>query len=179
MKIDYPRRARQGWTRFIPSWRLVLASALTVGMVAVVSLIIVFAVTWSRLDIPAESEIATAQTSIVYWNDAETEMARLGDTNRISVPLADVPLDVQHAVLAAEDRSFHEHGGFAVKGFLRAVWANLTTGESQGGSTITQQYTKNAFLSSEKTYSRKLDETGAVAEAGEPDWTRTRSSSAT
>ena len=158
MTVDYPRRARQGWTRFIPSWRLVLGSALAVGLVAVVSALIVFAVTWSRLDIPAESEIAAAQTSIVYWNDAETEMARLGDTNRISVPLADVPLDVQHAVLAAEDRSFYEHGGFAVKGFLRAVWANLTTGESQGGSTITQQYTKNAFLSSEKTYSRKLDE---------------------
>ncbi len=158
MKVDYPRRARQGWTRFIPSWRMVLGSALTVGLVAVVSALIVFAVTWSRLDIPQESEIATAQTSIVYWNDAETEMARLGDTNRISVPLADVPLDVQHAVLAAEDRTFYEHGGFAVKGFLRAVWANLTTGGSQGGSTITQQYTKNAFLSSEKTYARKLDE---------------------
>ena len=158
MKVDYPRRARQGWTRFIPSWRLTVASALTCGLVAVVSALFVFAVTWSRLDIPAVSEIATAQTSIVYWNDAETEMARLGDTNRISVPLADVPLDVQHAVLAAEDRSFYEHGGFAVKGFLRAVWANLTTGQSQGGSTITQQYTKNAFLSSEKTYSRKLDE---------------------
>ncbi len=158
MKVDYPRSARQGWTRFIPSWRLALGSALAVGLAAVLGALIVFAVTWSRLDIPAESEIATAQTSIVYWNDAETEMARLGDTNRISVPLADVPLDVQHAVLAAEDRSFYEHGGFAVKGFLRAVWANLTTGESQGGSTITQQYTKNAFLTSEKTYSRKLDE---------------------
>ena len=41
---------------------------------------------------------------------------------------------------------------------MRAVWANLTTGQSQGGSTITQQYAKNAFLTSEKTYSRKLDE---------------------
>ena len=158
MKLDYPRRARQGWTRFIPSWTVVLGSALTVGLVAVVSMVIVFAVTWSRLDVPQESEIATAQTSIVYWNDAETEMARLGDANRISVPLTDVPLDAQHAVLAAEDRSFYEHGGFAVKGFLRAAWANLTAGQSQGGSTITQQYTKNAFLSSEKTYARKLDE---------------------
>ncbi len=158
MKVDYPRDARQDWTRFIPSWRLVLGSSLAVGLLAVVSAVFVFALTWSRLDIPRESEIAAAQTSIVYWDDAETEMARLGDTNRISVPLAEVPLDVQHAVLAAEDRSFYEHGGFAVKGFLRAVWANLTTGESQGGSTITQQYTKNAFLSAEKTYSRKLDE---------------------
>ena len=158
MKIDYPRDARQDWTRFIPSWRLILGAAVTVGSVAVVSVLIVFAVTWSRLDIPQESDIATAQTSIVYWNDAETEMARLGDTNRISVPLAEVPLHVQHAVLAAEDRSFHEHSGFAVKGLVRAVWANLSTGQSQGGSTITQQYTKNAYLTSEKTYSRKLDE---------------------
>jgi membrane peptidoglycan carboxypeptidase len=159
VNLDYPRHARQDdWTRFIPSWKLVLGSALTLGFAAVGSAVILFAVTWSRLEIPQESEIATAQTSIVYWNDAETEMARLGDTNRISVPLTEVPLDVQNAVLAAEDRSFHEHSGFAVKGFLRAVWANLTTGQSQGGSTITQQYTKNAFLSSEKTYSRKLDE---------------------
>ncbi len=156
--IDYPRAGRQGLSRFIPSWKLVLGSLLTLGLAAVVVGALAFALAWFTTDIPEESEVAVAQTSIVYWNDGNSELARLGDTNRISVPLSDVPEHVRYAVLAAEDRTFYQHHGFAVTGFLRALWTNLTTGSSQGGSTITQQYAKNAFLSAEKTYVRKFKE---------------------
>ena len=117
-----------------------------------------FAFAWATIDIPEENEVAAAQTSIIYWNDGEKEMARLGDTNRISVPIEDIPEDMQHAVVAAEDRRFYEHSGFDVKGFTRAMWTNLTTGSSQGGSTITQQYAKNAYLTQDKTYIRKFKE---------------------
>ncbi len=135
-----------------------LGTVLTVGLVGLILGAMAFALAWYTTDIPEEREVAVAQTSIVYWNDGNSEVARLGDTNRISVPLSDVPEHVRYAVLAAEDRSFYEHGGFAVTGFLRALWTNLTTGSSQGGSTITQQYAKNAFLSAEKTYVRKFKE---------------------
>lgn len=142
----------------MPSWKLVLGTLATLGLGLVVLGGAAFGIAWARIDIPEESEVAAAQTSIVYWNDGTTEMARLGDTNRISVPIADVPLEVQRAVLAAEDRSFYEHGGFAITGFVRALWTNLTTGSSQGGSTITQQYAKNAYLSADKTLARKFKE---------------------
>jgi penicillin-binding protein 1A len=67
---------------------------------------------------------------------------------------------VGDAVVAAEDRDFYEHGGISVRGMLRAAWANLTGGEiSQGGSTITQQYIKNAILrDTRRTITRKVKE---------------------
>ncbi len=72
--------------------------------------------------------------------------------------LADIPIDVQHAVLAAEDRSFYEHGGVSPLGIGRAIMNNLTGGSTQGGSTITQQYAKNAFLTQERSWDRKVKE---------------------
>lgn len=68
-----------------------------------------------------------------------------------------IPLHALQATVAAEDRNFCEHGGFDVKGFLRAVAQNLI-GNRVGGSTLTQQLVKNAILSNEKTITRKLKE---------------------
>ena len=65
---------------------------------------------------------------------------------------------MRYAVLAAEDRGFYEHSGFDVIGIMRAMWNNLTSDGTSGGSTITQQLAKNAFLSSEQTYIRKFKE---------------------
>ncbi len=158
VRINYPRDDRDGFARFMPSWKLVLGTlASLAGLVLLVGGI-AFAYAWATIDIPEENEVAAAQTTIVYWNDGTTEMARLGDTNRILVPIADVPEHMKYAILAAEDRRFYQHSGFDVKGFSRAMWNNLTTGSSQGGSTITQQYAKNAFLSSDKTVLRKFKE---------------------
>ncbi len=154
MRIDYPRAGRTGVRRWLPSWRQLLALA-TLGVVGVVG---AFALLVATTEVPEPNEVATSQTTIVYWADGTTELGRLGDANRISVPLAEVPLDVQHAVLAAEDRDFYEHGGFSPAGIGRAVWNNLSGGDLQGGSTITQQYAKNAYLTQERTLKRKLDE---------------------
>ena len=152
--VDYPRRGRTGARRWLPSWRLVLAGAVAFGALVVGAFVIAVAVT----PIPEPSEVASAQTSIVYWNDGTTELGRIGDVNRTDVPLADVPIAVQHAVLAAEDRSFYDHGGFSPVGIGRAVWNNVSGGSTQGGSTITQQYAKNAFLTQERSWTRKLKE---------------------
>ena len=73
-------------------------------------------------------------------------------------PCPTCPITVQHAVLAAEDRDFYDHGGFSPVGIGRAVWNNVSGGSTQGGSTITQQYAKNAFLSQERSWQRKLKE---------------------
>ena len=71
----------------------------------------------------------------------------------------DIPKVLKKAVVAAEDRRFYEHGGVDVRGTLRAMWADLRNARTvQGGSTITQQYVKNAYVGSERSISRKIRE---------------------
>ena len=91
---------------------------------------------------------------------ADNSIAQLsGGVNRISVDWNEIPQVVIDAVLAAEDRTFFEHGGVDPAGILRAVWTNLQAGGvSQGGSTITQQYVKNVYLTQERTFTRKIKE---------------------
>ena len=92
--------------------------------------------------------------------NADNSIAQLsGGVNRISVSWDEIPPVMVDAVLAAEDRSFFEHGGVDPAGILRAVWSNLRAGGvSQGGSTITQQYVKNVYLTQERTFIRKIRE---------------------
>ncbi len=109
--------------------------------------------------IPSASAISTAQTTILTYGDGRSELGRIGSLNRIAVPLAQVPVPVRRAVLAAEDRNFYDEPGVSVQGIARALVANVRGGEiSQGGSTITQQYAKNAFLTHQRTISRKVRE---------------------
>ncbi|WP_301859721.1 transglycosylase domain-containing protein [uncultured Megasphaera sp.] len=81
------------------------------------------------------------------------------DQNRLPIDINKVPQNLQNAFIAAEDNRFYDHIGIDPIGIARAVVANLTNrGISQGGSTITQQLAKNAFLSQEQTLKRKLQE---------------------
>jgi penicillin-binding protein 1B len=80
------------------------------------------------------------------------------------VRLGEVPISLLSAVLAAEDHRFFEHGGFDLRGVIRAAWANLKAGRvTQGGSTITQQLVKNRLLSSRRSYVRKMREAWLAA----------------
>ena len=108
--------------------------------------------------VPQPSELSTAQTTIFYYDDGVTEIGRLGEANRESIDIAQIPLETQQAVLAAEDRQFYQHGGFSVRGISRAILNNLSRSSTQGGSTITQQYAKNAYLTDERRIQRKLRE---------------------
>ena len=81
------------------------------------------------------------------------------DQNRLPIDLNKVPQNLQNAFIAAEDNRFYEHIGIDPIGIFRAIFANLTNrGIAQGGSTITQQLAKNAFLSQEQTLKRKIQE---------------------
>jgi penicillin-binding protein 1B len=83
---------------------------------------------------------------------------RPGEEHR-PVRLADVPLVLLNAVLAAEDHRFFEHGGLDARGVVRAAWTNLRAGRvMQGGSTITQQLVKNRLVGARRTYARKVNE---------------------
>ncbi len=118
----------------------------------------IFFLLLSRTTVPTPNEVTTSEATIVYWADGTGEIGRLGDATRRSVDLADIPVDVQNAVLAAEDRDFYNHGGISPIGIGRAIWNNLSGGSTQGASTITQQYAKNAFLTQERSWDRKLKE---------------------
>lgn len=86
-------------------------------------------------------------------------MAEFGEKRRIPVEYHEIPPQMVEAFLAAEDDRFYQHPGVDYQGIIRAVYSLLVTGEkTQGGSTITMQVARNFFLSSEKTYLRKLNE---------------------
>ena len=81
------------------------------------------------------------------------------DENRLPIDINKVPQTMQDAFIAAEDARFYDHIGVDPRGIFRALWANLThRGIAQGGSTITQQLAKNAFLTQEQTVKRKIQE---------------------
>jgi membrane peptidoglycan carboxypeptidase len=136
--------------------RLVRAAWALLGMVGLL-LAIVF-VAYARIKIPPANASALRQTSQVYYADSKTPLGRFGDTNRVIVPLSQMPVPLRNAVLAAENRTFYTDSGISPRGIARAVWVNLKGGSTQGGSTITQQYVKNYYLTSERTIKRKFRE---------------------
>ncbi len=94
----------------------------------------------------------------VFTSDGHL-IGEFGEERRAVVRIQDVPDVMKHAILAAEDERFYQHNGVDAQGVLRAAFSNfLGGGRKQGASTITQQVAKNFFLSSEKTYTRKLYE---------------------
>ena len=146
---------KRGIKRFVPSLRQIFVT----GLVLLIAGAAAIAIAVRVVAIPQASEIATAQTTILYYDDGVTELARLGEANRVSIDFSEIPLVAQQAMLAAEDREFYNHGGFSIRGISRAVVTNLR-GDSGagGGSTITQQYAKNAYLTQERTLTRKAKE---------------------
>ncbi|MEX5720399.1 transglycosylase domain-containing protein, partial [Geodermatophilus maliterrae] len=136
--------------------RLKIALATLAGLFVLFGVFV--GVVYATTEVPNPDSVQSAQTTVVYYADGTTEMARLGDTNRTNVALADVSEGARDAVLAAENRNFYADPGISFTGIVRAAWNNVTGGSTQGGSTITQQYVKNAFLTSEQTFSRKFQE---------------------
>ncbi len=92
-----------------------------------------------------------------YWADG-SEMAHTGPVDRQNVPLDAVPASVQGAVIAAENEAFLSDCGISPPGMARALYAMATGGRVQGGSTITQQYVKNAYLDQRQSLTRKFTE---------------------
>ena len=96
--------------------------------------------------LPSELEVEPLnEASHIYAADGSL-LATFYSENRIIVPLSDVDQDLQHAVIAIEDRRFYSHNGVDFQGLLRAAVSNVSGSSTQGGSTLTQQYVKNALL---------------------------------
>ncbi len=143
-----PRR----WPRYLKRTLLSL-----LGVVVVVAVLVVIG--YLLTDIPSKNAVATSQRTLIYYADGHSVLGKIGSRNRTDVDLSKVPKSLQQAVIAAEDRNYYDEPGISPGGILRAVKADVTGGDiSQGGSTITQQYVKNAYLSQQRTFTRKIEE---------------------
>ncbi|HEX7053944.1 MAG TPA: penicillin-binding protein 1A [Burkholderiales bacterium] len=144
------------WLRFLG-----LSAAVAAGMVAAGVLVVGLVVVLAYPNLPSLDGLTTYQPKVplrIYTADGVL-IGEFGEERRAIVSIADVPLDLKHAIIAAEDERFYEHPGIDYLGVLRAAYANLVAGgRRQGASTITMQVARNFFLSSEKTLNRKLYE---------------------
>ena len=119
--------------------------------------IFLFGFAYFTVSIPDPNAYVNSQSTIIQYADG-SEIGRIGSENRTVVTLAEIPVQVRNAVMAAEDRSFYSNRAFSPTGIARAVWNNLRGGSLQGGSTITQQYAKTAFLTPQRSIQRKIKE---------------------
>jgi membrane peptidoglycan carboxypeptidase len=116
-----------------------------------------FTIAYATTEIPDPKEYVNSQATIIQYSNGD-EIGRIGAQNRTIIPLAKIPQDLRRAVLAAEDKSFYSQGAFNPIAILRGA-INTALGRGlQGGSTITQQYAKTAFLTADRTIQRKVIE---------------------
>ncbi|WP_192909506.1 transglycosylase domain-containing protein [Gandjariella thermophila] len=141
-------------------WRRIRRASYVLAAAGILGPIAAFVIAYQFVDVPSPAEVAASQNQVVtlYYADG-TEMTKIipdgGD--RTLVRYQDVPEQVRHAVLAAEDATFETNPGFDIAGIARAAFNNLSGGTG-GGSTITQQYIKNATSNDQHTLTRKFFE---------------------
>ena len=120
----------------------------------------ILGLTYAFARIPLPSEIELPSSAEVYDVHGRLIGTYSDEIRRFLIDTTELPEYIGEAVVSAEDRDFYDHSGVSIRGIFRAGWANLTGGEiRQGGSTITQQYIKNAVLQDpERTITRKIKE---------------------
>lgn len=149
--------AKQGAPRKVSTKRLALRWILFLGVLGFFAGSVLLVFSYFSVQIPDPNSYVTSQATILSYDDG-TEFARIGAQNRTSVPLGKIPLDLRHAVLAAENRNFYSEHAISPTGIIRALFNMARGGGVQGGSTITQQYAKTAFLTPDQTIKRKIKE---------------------
>jgi len=153
-----PRGPRPWW-----SWplRIVLGLAgVGVALVAAVALTVGVALAVAYPNLPDISDLADYRPKLPLrvFSTEGALLGEFGEERRNLTPIGDIPQVMKDAVLAAEDARFYNHGGVDYVGVLRAGLANVNRAKSQGASTITMQVARNVYLSSEKTFTRKIYE---------------------
>ncbi|MBD0735377.1 penicillin-binding protein [Streptomyces sp. CBMA29] len=138
----------------MPSWRQV--TALCIGFVG--TLVGIAGIAYAMVDIPDENKAAVAQNNVYYWADGTRMVATGGDFNRQNITYDQIPKAMRYAVISAENKTFETDSGVDPMGITRALFNMAKGGETQGGSTITQQYVKNSMLDQSQTVSRKFKE---------------------
>ena len=151
--------AMPAWVRWLARSALWLTGLIATGAITVVVLVgIALAVAYPNLpEIGGLLDYRPKLPMRVFSSDGVL-LGEYGEERRNFTPLAQIPKVMQQAVLASEDARFYEHSGVDIKGVLRAGLAQFNRSRSQGASTITMQVARNFYLSTEKTYTRKIYE---------------------
>lgn len=140
-------------------WLLPVIISLTLASLPVALLSIAAMLTYPTL--PSLESLTDYHPIIplrIYSSDGAL-LGEFGKERRALVKISEVPDSMKHAILAAEDDGFYQHGGVDYSGVLRAALSNFTSGGTkQGASTITMQVARNFFLTKEKTFTRKFNE---------------------
>ncbi|WP_251062566.1 MULTISPECIES: transglycosylase domain-containing protein [unclassified Streptomyces] len=152
--IDYPRAGKYGAARWVPSWRLV--AGLFIGFFG--SLVAVAGIGYAMVGIPKEDAAAKSENNVYYWKDGTQMVATGSGQNRQNITIDKIPKAMRYAVISAENKTFYDDSGIDPMGIARALANMARGGDTQGGSTITQQFVKNTYLSQEQTLSRKFKE---------------------
>jgi len=140
------------------TWKRVLLGLAGAALVCVLAAAATLTVLYQQLpELGMLVDYQPRQPLRVFTRDG-VEIGEFGAERRYYLPIAHTPRLIQDAVLAIEDTGFRDHPGVSIKGTLRAAVANLWRSRSQGGSTITQQVARTFYLSSKKSYARKLRE---------------------
>ena len=162
--VDRPRRAGPLVAASNPYPWLLKSAAWVVGLALAAALaglsLLAIALAFAYPNLPPIDSLTDYQPKLpmrVYSAD-KVLLAEFGEERRHFVPIAQIPQVMRHAVLAIEDARFYEHDGVDVLGIVRAGLANVGEAKSQGASTITMQVARNFYLSSEKTFTRKIYE---------------------
>lgn len=112
-------------------------------------------------DLPSAKSLSTRDISLstkILDRNGRHLYTIYADQDRTYIPLSQIPLHLRQATIAMEDKSFYNHGGFALRGVIRALREITINQRLQGGSTITQQLVKSALLTPERTITRKIKE---------------------
>lgn len=147
-----------------PFWKRFFIFSVLGGLALIIALLFIFTATIAVLslglpDVRNFDKLAGIESTIIYDREGGTLYTIHGEENRKYVPISDISPRLQKATIAIEDDEFYEHGGFDIPGIVKgALYEIFGIGRRRGGSTITQQLAKNAFLSSKRTYTRKLKE---------------------
>jgi len=153
---DLIETPRLHWALRICLWAvgLVFAGLLSVLMVVGVAMVMAYP------QLPDTSDLAEYRPKLplrIFTADGVL-MGEFGEERRNLTPIKEIPQVMKDAVLSIEDSRFYQHGGLDYLGLIRAGIANLSKRKSQGASTITMQVARNVYLSTEKTYTRKIYE---------------------
>lgn len=141
------KRTRRRWL-----WSLLIIPSMIVGAGGLLAFYLIFSA------IPLPDDVAS-DASVVYDHTGSPVGSLAEERSRMDLQLDELPEHAVAAVLAAEDRRFFEHRGISATGIMRALFTNVRAGSvQQGGSTITQQYIKNALLKPDQSYARKVEE---------------------
>jgi len=155
-----PRRPKQSRHKIKSLLGLLAPLLILAGLVG--GLFVLGLVAWISRDLPSPDGVINRAITVstkIYDRTGETVLYDIhGDIKRTLINLDNVPEHAIKATLAAEDRDFYQHKGFSLTGIIRSVIKNVLTGSRVGGSTLTQQFVKNAILTTEKTYTRKIKE---------------------